>query len=243
MDVLFTENIKMRFYQLIYLLLFMLTISFGCYAQRSGGSSGLINIPAGELWPDKTFNAGVNYIPQGIYIKNFNYNTANYFFNVNFLPFIEVTYRLTLFNAEGKYNQQDRSLGGKCRILKEKKYFPSLVVGIDDIYTTVSGEGNQYFASAYLVSNKTITFPGHTFVLTIGYGFDPKDRDRLVGLFGGINYSPKRIPELELMAEYDTHHLNVAASVYLWKHLAIYGGWYGIKKPAIGIAYRVKLAD
>ena len=221
----------------------MLIASIDCHAQRAGGSSGLINIPTGELWRDKSFNVGLNYLPRGTYNKIFNYNTANYFFNLNFLPFVEVTYRLTLFNTQGKYNQQDRSLGGKCRILKENKLYPSLVVGIDDIYTTVSGEGNQYFASAYLVSNKTISLPGHTFVLTIGYGFDPKERDRLVGFFGGINYSPERIPELELMAEYDTHHINVAASFCLWKHLAIYGGWYGINKPAVGIAYRVRLPD
>jgi hypothetical protein len=226
------------------LLLAVLLLATGhTMAQRTTGSSGLLNIPTGELYPDRTMSIGTNYLPIGQAGQTFDYNTANYFFDLTFLPFIEATYRLTLFRGSttGRFTEQDRAFGLKGRLWKEKKILPSLVLGMDDIYTSSTGTGNQYFASSYVVSSKTFSTRAHLFRLTAGYGFNPKDRNRLKGAFGGLSYTPQRFSFVSLMAEYDTRKINLAASLLLWKHLSLYGGWYGTQQLAAGVAYRFVL--
>lgn len=233
----------MQFIKFALLLTFFILASTEIKAQRTTGSSGLLNIPTGDIHPDKTMTIGTNYLPIGQAGKGFNYNTANYFFNLSFLPFIEATYRLTLFrnDSTGHIYNQDRAFGLKWRICNEKKWMPSLLIGMDDVYSLGKGEGNQFFASNFIVSDKTINTTNHIFRLTAGYGFNPKDRNRLKGMFGGVTYTPKRFSNLSLLAEYDTKTINLAGSWLLWKHLSIYGGWYGTNQPAAGIAYRFVL--
>ena len=167
MTLLILKNSCMR---LLPLILFAAAcwLSKPLEAQMRAGSSGLLNIPVGEIHPDKTFSAGLNYLPIGQVNKKFGDNTANYFFNLSFLPFTELTYRLTLFavHRKGNFTQQDRSFNVKFRLLKEKKILPSLLAGMEDIYSSGSGEENQYFASSYVVSTKTLSTRAHIFRLT-----------------------------------------------------------------------------
>ena len=231
----------------VMLIVFMLTgmclSTLRTNAQQTTGSSGLLNIPVGDIYPDKTMSIGTNYLPEGQAGERFDYNTANYFFNLSFLPFIEATYRLTLLKVvrnNKRVTNQDRAFGVKWRLWKEKRILPSIVAGMDDIYTS-SGSGNQYFASSYVVSGKTINLHEHLIRFTAGYGFNPRDRNRLKGWFGGIDYSPRNLRSVSLMAEYDSWRINMATSVLLWKHLSVYAGCYGFDQPAAGISYRFVL--
>lgn len=234
-----TQGSDLRRMFIVFLLSCIGLSTLQVYAQQTSGSSGLLNIPAGDIYPDKTLAIGVNYLPEGQAGERFDYNTANYFFNLSFLPFIEATYRLTLFKVDGHFTQQDRAFGAKWRVWKEKRNVPSLLVGMDDIYTHT--QGNQYFASSYVVSGKTINLHEHLIRFTAGYGFNPRDRNRLKGWFGGIDYSPRNLRSVSLMAEYDSWRINMAASVLLWKHLSVYAGCYGFDQPAAGISYRFVL--
>lgn len=241
-----TAYYRMKFTSIPFLL-FLITVLFGVlqhttsWAQVTTGSSGLINTPEGEIHPDKTMSIGCNFLPVGQAGPKFNYNTGNYYFNLSFLPFLEATYRLTFFRTNGKITNQDRSFGAKLQFLKEKKVTPSLLIGMDDIYTESTGSGNQYFASAFLATSKTFRTTAHIFRLSAGYGLNTKGRERLSGFFGGISYSPQRFTPLKVMAEYDTRHINVAGSLLIARHLNLYGGYYGNQKLAAGIAWRFLL--
>ncbi|RKD91991.1 YjbH domain-containing protein [Mangrovibacterium diazotrophicum] len=220
----------------------ILAFSSQLSAQQYIGGSGLLKIPGGELRPDKTVIIGSNYLPEGIETARIHYNTANYFFSISFLPFLEANYYLTfLKDNAGVFNQQDRSFGLKLRAWKEKAARPSLLLGMNDFYTHTAEENNQTFASIYLVSDKTLPIQDHRLKLTLGYGFRFKGKSNLNGLFGGLRFYPAKLNWLELLAEYDSKHLNCAVSVLLWKHLSLYGGWYGIGEPAAGLAYRFQL--
>lgn len=99
------------------------------------GNTGLLNIPTADMQEAGTFMGGGNYLPDGM--TPFNFNTGNYFVNMTFLSFVELSYRCTLLKTrryDGKrgYFQQDRSMTARIRPLKEGKYRPSLVIGVDD---------------------------------------------------------------------------------------------------------------
>ncbi len=233
-----TNLSNLRYYLVPIIILLLGLQSQG---QTTTGSSGLINTPEGEIRPDKTMLIGCNFLPVGQAGPKFNYNTGNYYFNLSFLPFLEATYRLTFFRTNGKITNQDRSFGAKLQFLKEKKVTPSLLIGMDDIYTESTTGGNQYFASAFLATSKTFRTTAHIFRLSAGYGLNTKGRERLSGFFGGISYSPQRFTRLKVMAEYDTRNINVAGSLLIARHLNLYGGYYGNQKLAAGIAWRFLL--
>ena len=210
------------------------------WGQLTTGASGLLNIPEGEIHPDKTMSIGGNYLPLGQAGPKFDYDTGNYYFNLSFLPFIEATYRLTLIkSSNGRFTQQDRAFGLKYRIWKEKGIRPSFLVGMDDVYTHT--DGNQYFASTFIASSKTLESMSDIVRVTLGYGFNTKGRNRLNGIFGGINYSPKCFTPLKLIAEFDTKKINFACSLLIAHHISIYTGYYGSHKMAAGLAWRFSL--
>lgn len=232
----------MRNFHFIFPMLVLMLSGIGVNAQLSIGSSGLINIPQGNIYQDKTLVFGTNYLPVGVSPEKFTYNTINYFCDLSFLPFLEITYRMTLLEMqESRSYNQDRSVGLKLRLWKEKTWLPSFLIGLNDAYSQDTNEGNHYFASSFLVSDKTIVTNTCDVRLTIGYGFASIESRRSNGLFGGISYVPRRLKLLTLIAEYDGRNINMAASLLLCKHISIYAGRYGTNKLAAGISYRFLL--
>ena len=191
-------------------------------AQRSLGVSGLLNIPSADMQEDGTFMAGGNYLPQEMLPQEWGYNSGNYFVNLTFLPFMEVAYRCTLLKVEstGKWNQ-DRSVSLRLRPLKEGKWWPSVVIGSNDLLTT--GElnpfedsgGNRYFSSVYAVGTKHFGFYGHDIGVTVGGHVPFRSRSENKGVFGGVSYRPAFLKPLEVMAEYDSKAVNMGVSARL----------------------------
>ena len=129
---------------------------------------------------------------------------------------------------------------GKFRVLKERKYWPAIAIGANDVATT-SGQGNQYFGAAYLVLSKTIEFNNHAFGGSLGYSYPLFRHNQFSGVFGGITYSPSFFRQLTLMAEYDSKYFNMGASLFLFKHLYIFGVLQGLEGLSGGAAFRVSV--
>lgn len=233
------EKIKMK---LILLSLAFLSIVLWGRAQPTAGTIGLLNIPTAEIHKDGTFVIGTNYLPEAFTPSSFSYPTGNYYFNLTFLPFLDVTYRLTLLKLEsGKYNQ-DRSFGLRIRLSKEQEYLPAFVIGGNDIYTSSPGKrSNQYFGSMYGVVSKTLYWKGYKIGFTTGLGLKAFRNNELKGLFYGISISPDYFKQVSLHAEYDTHHINFGGSAILFGHLYFNVFLNNYRNLMGGLAYKINL--
>ncbi len=221
---------------------FVFSLAINMQAQYSMGNTGLLNIPTADMQETGTFMGGGNYLPNGM--TPFNFNTGNYFVNITFLSILELSYRCTLLKTkryDGKkgYFQQDRSMTARIRPLKEGKYRPSIVIGMDDPF---KNSGTNYFATVYGAMTKSLSIvKGDRLTLTAGYYIPLNDYSIKDGPFGGISYSPAFCRELTLMAEYDSDGFNVGAAGRIWKHISLHVFTRNFNCISGGIRYECKL--
>jgi hypothetical protein len=214
--------------------------SLCCIAQPTAGTSGLLNSPSAIMPDDGTFTAGANFLPDILTPQPvFSYDTYNYYAGMAFLPFVELSFRMTLLKVGGEeFNNQDRSLAMRVKVLKEKKYLPSIVIGGNDIYTT-SQSGNQYFKSIYITASKTFNLGESLARVSLGCLSDFSNDNLDYGPFGGLSFSPAFLKSLSLIAEYDSRYLNAGASILLFRHIYLYGLAADLRQFAGGVAIRL----
>ena len=211
------------------------------------GVTGGWTVPTADMQADGTFMMGGNYLPEQLMPERWDYNTGNYFVNITFLPFLELAYRCTFLRGEftnGNKWQQDRSVGIRLRPLKEGQYWPSIVLGSNDAFTT--GElntlqqydgTNRYFSSVYAVATKHIILAGHDLGFTFGTNMLTKKNSGKDGVFGGINYTPAFLKQVSLITEYDINAFNVGLSARLFNHFSLYAFCYDLKAVSGGLRY------
>jgi hypothetical protein len=229
----------------------LLLIATRLNAQYTLGSTGLFNIPTADWQETGTFRAGANYLPESITPDRFDYNTGNYFLNLTFFSFVELTYRQTLLKStymstKPKYQEQDRSYSIRFNLLKEGKIRPSLAIGTND---PVADEGANSFQSYYGVLTKVFHVSGNNqFSTSLGYYIPGGKNNQATyygnhydGLFAGVSYSPGFYRELKVIAEYDSHNFNVGAAVRLWKHLSVHAFANDFNSVSGGIRYECVL--
>jgi hypothetical protein len=218
------------------------------------GVTGLMNIPSADMQADGIFMAGANYLPysmlplDGAWSSN---GTANYFLNVTFLPFLEVAYRCTLLYSERDDTdnrwQQDRSVSVRLRLLKERNWLPSVLVGSNDAFTTNQLNplhevgGNRFFSSVYAVATKHFRPYGHDVSLTFGGMIPVRKQAAQDGFFAGIGFSPAQLKQLTVIAEYDTNKINVGISARLFGHISAHVFTYGFNSLSFGLRYELAL--
>lgn len=195
-------------------------------SQQLIGTQGLMNIPSAEMNPTGTFEGGISLLQKQMMVDKYDYYTGLYYINFTPFSFVELTFRETLRKTRKSssdprmgYYQQDRSTSLRLRPVKEKedKWWPSVVVGVNDIY---SDHGNSEYAAVYGVVTKNVRI-GNILSLgaTLGYAHPIDDGLTYDGVFGGISLSLASFSDLKVMAEYDTRGVNVGASVVLFRHL------------------------
>jgi hypothetical protein len=235
----------MRNLLLISVLLFLYA---GGNAQSLTGTTGYFNIPSADLYPDKTMYAGASFLnKQYVEWSNNEYTAMPVFATVTFVPFMEISIRFTRALGREDYSSTvgDRMASARFRPLKEGTYWPSVVIGFQNFFTTLGTGEASHFNSTYIVASKNFR-PAkilHNIGLTAGYGseiFTSADY-QFIGFFGGIKFSFKKLEFLELMVEYDADKWNAGARATLFKHLVLLAGFEGFDAFSGGVSYRFNL--
>lgn len=195
-------------------------------AQTTLGVTGLLNSPSATMSEDGTVKIGGNFLNTNMTPNTWNYNTFNYFVNITFLPFFEVALTNTAFKLGGSenFNNVDRAISVRLRVLKEHKYLPSVVVGSNDLLTSnrenyfSPTKGNKYFGMNYVAASKHVIFNENKLGFHAAYNILSSKKQTLVNpISGGITFTPSFARDLAVIAEYDTRDFNLGGSYLLFK--------------------------
>lgn len=240
---------SMRFYLRSLLFIYFSFCVVALSAQYSMGMTGLLNIPTADMQVDGTFIMGTNFLPREMLPEEaWTYNAGNYFLTMTLLPCLEVGYRCTLMKVEtGKWNQ-DRAVSLRLRPLKEGRYWPSVVLGSNDVFTSghlnvfseVNGN-NRYFSSIYAVVTKHLQPAGHDLSFSLGWNVPFRKSANRDGMFGGMSYSPAFCRSFSLMAEYDDRAVNLGVGIRLFNHFTAHVFCYDLEAVSCGLRYELVL--
>jgi hypothetical protein len=196
--------------------------------QSLNGTTGLVAIPTAGMMNDGQMMFGMNYTDKEYNVRLRSYNQHRYYITMGYLPFLEVSLRLTRNYAIKLDNPPvqwpgDRGASVRLRFLKEKKYSPSLVLGAHDFFSAFGVTEAVWFNALYLVGSKNLQLERLpiTFGLNLGYGTDrmKAQHHEFIGLFGGL--SMKYRDFATIMLEYDTEKINGGMRLVFFRHVQI----------------------
>lgn len=226
----------------------LLLPTVNAHAQHSYGSTGLLRMPSAMMQEDKTFMIGSNYMPQESLPYVWKYNSYNYFLNFTLFPFLEISYTCTLFKMKypenKQFNNQDRFFSARLRLLKEGKYYPSVVIGANDFASTLTHKqlkiketGNGYFNRYYLALSKNFQIKKENLSVHLAYLYNNRKYDKLNGVAVGVDYAPSFLPHFDLMAEFDSKDFNIGCNYLLAKHYNFFFQLYDMHIPCGGFSF------
>jgi hypothetical protein len=234
-----------------FLSLIFLFLIFSSYSQVNiMGKPGYMVTPSAAWIDGKSLGISHSYFPKKYSktILNHSYTSEDgnnlSFYNIRFDLTSYINVNLNIIrssNADNKIGIGERHLDLRIRVLKEKKYQPSVVIGL-----TAPGSVAPYLAHDYIVFTKNIKTSVGVFNISGGYGtpfvvllnkersgqfdlfyFERKDdqfdNSFLSGGFGGISYFPMDF--LGFMLEHDTVNVNsgilikIKDQIYLQSYL------------------------
>jgi hypothetical protein len=235
----------------IYLLFFLMLLG-SVKGQSLTGTKGLLHIPTAELYPDKTFAIGASFLPQP-YMSTprggKDYDAYTTYVTATFFPWMEVMFRYTHHvgievNPITQYFP-DRMLTVRLQILKEKKYVPAVLFGLQDMSGALgaTSESATQYSATYGVVTKNFEWQQWQLGVSAGYAFDFLDMPTtdFNGLFGGVSISHKSLKNVGLLLEHDSETFNAGVELFLFNRLQLLLGAANFDAPVAGISYRYSL--
>ena len=212
-------------------------------AQTLEGTTGLFFIPTAEMQADKQITIGASYIDKSLLsFSKYERNAVTPFFSFNFLPYVEISGKITrMINPNSSYQGiGDRTVSLRIRLTSEAKYLPAVVVGLHDLAGVYGGSEAVRNNALYFVVSKHVSANDISNLIAgfhAGFGSDliRAQHHNFVGLFGGINFMLYQT--FEIMGEYDGAHTNWGVRVKLFNHISLLGGLLRLKHFSGGISY------
>lgn len=252
------------------IVLFGLLFATALSAQTTGGVAGLLHMPSADMERQGTVVLGGNYLEEhnnnlALSSKIGGYNTFNYYLDMTVFPWLEVSYVCTLFHflvddvEVPYYNNQDRHFSVRVRPIEEGqfwKYMPAVVLGVNDPTTGTGGEylsggitaaststGNGYFNVWYVALTKHFDLPCGQLGAHVAYMYNRRKDYPVNGPAAGVDFRPRGVKSLDLIAEYDAKTVNVGAKYSLWyDHFNLMVEMQKGRYFSGGISYKVNLA-
>ena len=212
----------------------------GANAQQYVGSKGLIHVPTAEMDTAGVARIGAQFIPKYIMPDRMVIDHDNEKFDswTNYLsitPFrwIQLSYGYTLWkfhknkkpqNEVGFY-AKDRYFSLRLQPLQERKWWPSVVVGGNDVWGSKDdGEsGSSFYRNYYVALSKHFNlWDAATLGTHVTYRKWKLDSNKKWdNAVGGLTLSPTFLPELRLVGEYDGDNVNFGADCTIYHYFLV----------------------
>jgi hypothetical protein len=216
--------------------------------QSLNGTTGLIAIPTAEILNDGEVMIGGNWVDKDYNVRMPTHDQHRYFIAMGYLPFLEVSLRLTR-NYRLRLSDYsiewpgDRGASIRLRLLNEKKNRPSVVLGAHDFYSAFGETKTVWFNALYLVGTKkfqTARIPIQ-FGLSLGVGTDwmKAKHHELTGVFGGcsMDYRGRAM----LMLEHDSEKVNGGMQLVFFRRIRLLFALLHLDSFAGGASYSFAL--
>ena len=245
-----------KFLSLLLLLLLPMANSY-IIAQQYTGMTGLLHVPSAEMDTIVNFRLGVHAIPtdmmpDGIRFEGEKYASSNWYVSAMPLKWLEVGYSFTLMkfrknldkeSDEIGFYSKDRYFSLHLRLLNEGRYWPSVVIGGNDVIGQRDGDSESfYFRNFYLATSKHLDLPfgvvgGHLTYRKWTRSYN----SRWDGVVGGITLRPSIYSPLRAIAEYDGDGINIGADCMLVRYVLLQASLIKCCYLSVGGAIRIEL--
>ena len=205
-----------------------LMVAIPAMSQFTYGTTGLLNMPTADMQKDKTVMLGGGRLNKYATPYRWNYDTWNYYMNITFFPWLEVSYTCTVFDEmRGTVHMinQDRNFAARLRVWKEgwwKAWTPQLVVGVNDVTTGgekdytdlgVGGSGNGFYSRSFIAMTKHFCLPRlGELGAHVSYLHNERTDYRLDGVAAGVNF--RFAVPIEVLWAQALNGLNLMAEAY-----------------------------
>lgn len=231
-------------------------------AQFIYGNTGLMHLPTADMQKDKTLLLGWGWLDTAATPNSKAYGwaqdpTMNYYLNITFFPWMEVSYTCTLI--KGKYlaptygydsayfkywANQDRHFDFRFRLWKEgwwKAWTPQVVVGLNDALHTfeqngtsgnvgTSDSGNGFWGRQYIAVTKHFAINRiGTFGAHVAYVHNNRRDFYFEGVGVGVNFLLDRVSTGTVLGDRLLHGVNLMAE-------------YDTRTVNVGAGYELPLA-
>lgn len=240
------------------LLLMLLSIGGNTvFAQQYTGMTGLLHVPSAEMDSIENLHLGVHALPtymmpDGISFEGEKYASSNWYISAMPLKWLEAGYSFTLMkfyknldrnSKETGFYSKDRYFSLRLRPLREGRYWPSLVIGGNDVIGQRDGDSYSfYFRNFYVTASKHFDFSFGEVGAHLAYRRWTKSyNNRWNGVVGGVTFRPSIYRPLRFIAEYDGDGVNVGADCVLFRYVQLQASLMKCRYPSVGGALRIEL--
>lgn len=218
--------------------LMMLTAPQRLWSQQYIATQGMIHVPTADMDSVPSARAGIHYMPKEMVpdmltFENEKYNTGIYYLSVTPFRWIEIGLSRMLMKSHkapsslenppiGFYGT-DRQLTIRLQPLRENQWWPSVVLGGNDIWGTRSGSSDSfYFRNYYLSVSKHIEYENWKLGAHLSYRkYKDETNSKWNGIVGGLTLQPGFYKPLRAICEYDGNGVNIGADCLLLRHILI----------------------
>jgi hypothetical protein len=225
-------------------------------AQQYTGMTGLIHTPTADMDSAGTARIGMHYLPTAMMPDKFvfegeKYASSSWYVSAMPLKWLEAGYNFTLMkfyrnlnknsNEVGFYSK-DRYFSVRLRPLSEGRYWPSVVIGGNDVIGQRDGDSYSfYFRNFYVAASKHIDLPfgevgGHLAYRKWAKSFN----NRWDGVVGGVTLRPSVYRPLRAIAEYDGESVNIGADCVLFRYVQLQASLMHCRYLSAGAAVRIE---
>lgn len=226
-------------------------------AQQAMGTPGLIHAPSAEMDTAGVARIGVHYIdkhmiPDGMKLDGEKFNSLTNYLSITPFSWIEIGYGYTLWKLHRNqditqktgFYSKDRYFSVRLRPLKEGRYWPSVVIGGNDVWGT--GDNGQsasnYYRNFYIAATKHFELRGNIIGVHAAYRKWKRDyNSKWNGIVGGVTLQPSFYQKLRLVGEYDGHAVNAGIDCELIRYLLLQLSLQEGKYFSGGLCFRIGL--